>query len=1158
MGDCVTADHLTSGVTVHGVRPLPVTVLATIPHGTDTVELVFRDHAGATDTQLLYPADLARLTIERPGSRWAFDADGGEFRLAAEALRIRMAGLHDPMLAVSSSDVQPLPHQIRAVYGELLPQTPLRFLLADDPGSGKTIMAGLFAKELMLRGDLTRMLIVAPGSLVEQWQDELIAKFGIDAELLTPDMATAAPDGNPFPRHPLLIARMDQLARSEDLRAHLDASEFDLVVIDEAHRMSARWWGGELRKTRRYELGQELGGVTRHLLLMTATPHAGSEENFQLFLALLDPDRFEGRYREGVHSTDTTGLMRRMVKEDLLTFDGRPLFPERIAETVPYTLSDGEQELYDAVTQYVREEMNRAESLDNPRTRTVGFALTVLQRRLASSTHAILRSLERRRDRLEAKRQEMLDPTRYSKAEDQLGHFIREKDLEDFESDELDAAQAEALEENVVDAATAAQSAAELAVEIALLDELVALAYRVRDAGQDRKWAELRRLLLDEAVLRDADGSPRKLIVFTEHKDTLFYLTDQIRNVLGRDDAVLTIHGGTRREDRRRAREEFTHDPTRVVLVATDAAGEGLNLQAAHLMINYDLPWNPNRLEQRFGRIHRIGQLHVCRLWNLVAEGTREGQVFTRLLEKMEQQRLAYGGRLFDVLGDAFSETSLRDLLMNAVRYGDDPARREQMFEVVDAQVAQGLEELLTERALAREALDPHELQRLRQAMDLARARRLQPHYLELFFRDAFARLGGRMSRREVGRHEISNVPATLRARQRPGARTPLTTRYERVTFEPTQVEGADGRRAELLAPGHPLLDTVLDATAEAHRSALHRGALLFDPHDPGTTPRLVVALTGEVVDGTGRVVSKRFAFVTLTPDGQASAAGPAPYLDAEPLPDSARSAARHVLAQPWLAGGVEQLASSWAVNHQQPEHLAQVRARLVPHLEKTAAAVRQRLQQQVNWLHSEATRLRDELAAGRTGRVRQSPERMEGRARELEARLDVRSESLAAEAQLAAKTPTVVGAALIIPAGLVPGVPSGPPVDTTISERRAVDLVLAAEHALGRVPVEMPRNNPGFDVRSTAADGSTVFLEVKGRVAGAEDFFVTYNEVLFGKNAGAHHRLALVSVHPDGPAHDELRYLTDPFAHTELGNFAATGVRGDWNAMWNQGGAPR
>lgn len=1141
---------------MYGLRPSPVTVLANIPHGIDTLELVFRDVVGATDTQLLYPPDLERLTVEEPSTRWSFDADGAEFRLAAEALRIRMAGLHDPMLAVSSSDVRPLPHQIRAVYGELLPKTPLRFLLADDPGAGKTIMAGLYAKELILRGDLDRMLIVAPGSLVEQWQDELAAKFGIDAEVLSPDMAATAPDGNPFTRHPLLIARMDQLARSEDLRSHLGTSEWDLVIVDEAHRMSARWWGGELRTTRRYELGQELGAVARHLLLMTATPHAGSEENYQLFLALLDPDRFEGRFRDGVHSTDTTGLMRRMVKEDLLTFEGRPLFPERIAETVPYELSGGERNLYERVTQYVREEMNRAESLDAGRTRTVGFALTVLQRRLASSTHAILRSLERRRDRLQAKRQEMLDTTPSSHLEGNT-YALRTNDIDDFESDELDAEQAETLEENIVDAATAAQSAVELAYEISQLNDLVTLATQVRDSGQDRKWAELRKLLLDEALLRDPDGAPRKLIVFTEHKDTLYYLADQIRNLIGRADAVLVIHGGTKRDDRRRTREEFTHDPARTVLVATDAAGEGMNLQAAHLMINYDLPWNPNRLEQRFGRIHRIGQENVCRLWNLVADDTREGQVFARLLTKMEEQRKAYGGRLFDVLGDAFTETSLRDLLMEAVRYGDDPQRREKMFEVVDAQVSDGLTELLIERALSQEALDPHELARLRREMDEAAARRLQPHYVELFFRDAFTRLGGRMSRREVDRHEISNVPAALRARQRPGARTPITNRYERVTFEPGRVEGG-GKRAELLAPGHPLLDTVLDATIEAHRAALERGALLFDPDDIGTTPRLVVALTGEIVDGTGRVVSKQFAFVTLTPDGQASAAGPAPYLDAEPLPEHARAAAKKALAQPWLDGGVEALAGTWAIAHHQPEHLDEVRARMLPLLEKTLVAVRLRLLQQVNWQHSEAARVRDEIAAGKGRRVRQSPDRMEARARELEARLDIRTATLTAELQLAAKAPTVVGAALIIPAGRV-STPTGEgAVDTTISERRAVDTVMAAEHALGRIPQEMPHNNPGYDIRSTGSDGSTVFIEVKGRVAGADDFFVTYNEVLFGKNAGDKHRLALVSVDPAGTDGDQLRYIANPFHSTDLGGFTATGIRGDWNAMWNQGGPPK
>lgn len=311
-------------------------------------------------------------------------------------------------------------------------------------------------------------------------------------------------------------------------------------------------------------------------------------------------------------------------------------------------------------------------------------------------------------------------------------------------------------------------------------------------------------------------------------------------------------------------------------------------------------------------------------------------------------------------------------------------------------------------------------------------------------------------------------------------------------------------------------------------------------------------------MDGTGRVVSKRFAFVTLTPDGQASTAGPSPYLDAEPLPDTARIAAKQVLAQPWLAGGVEAIAGSWAITHSQPEHLADVRARVLPLLAKTTSAVRQRLLQQVNWQHSEAARLRDEIAAGKRGKVRQSPERLEQRARELEARLDARTATLTAEAQLAAKAPAIVGAALIIPAGLVAATVGRHPVDTTISERRAVDAVLAAEHALGRTPEEMPHNNPGFDIRSTDLDGSTVFLEVKGRVEGAEDFFVTYNEVLFGKNAGPNHRLALVSVSPDGPEQDQLRYLTDPFRSTELGSFAATGVRGDWNAMWNQGGPPR
>lgn len=1142
---------LTAGTVVHGVRPQPVTVVAVVPQGDAVVNLIYRDESGQTGEQLVYGSDLSGLSIEQPGSRWAFTADGQEFRLAAEALRIRMAGLHDPMLAVSSSDVRPLPHQIRAVYGELLPRNPLRFLLADDPGAGKTIMAGLYAKELMLRGDLQRMLIIAPGGLVDQWQDELGSKFDIHVEILSRSLVDGEPDGNPFVRHPRLIARMDQLARDDELTAKLAESDWDLIVVDEAHRMSANWWGGELRKTRRYELGQLLGSITRHLLLMSATPHAGSDENFQAFLALLDPDRFEGQFRAGAHSTDTDGLMRRMVKEDLLTFEGKSLFPERRADTLPYQLSPGEAELYEAVTQYVREEMNRAESLIDNRRRTVGFALTVLQRRLASSTHAILRSLERRRTRLRARKREMLDGV-------PVGTIVipNIRSYED-DPDEFDAAEAEQLEDDVLDAATAAQTAAELDVEIAQLDELVALAARVRGANTDSKWDQVRQLLLKHDDLRDPEGNPRKLIIFTEHRDTLDYLQERISNLLGRNDAVATIHGGTSREERRRIREEFTHNDDLVILLATDAAGEGLNLQTAHLMINYDLPWNPNRIEQRFGRIHRIGQRKPCRLWNLVADDTREGQVYKRLLEKMEAQRKAYGGRLFDVLGEeAFrGENSLRKVLIDAIRYGDDPARIEELNRVVDAEVSRGASELIEEQALAREVLDPLQLAEIRTRMDDAMTRRLQPHFIESFFISAFKELGGHLAKREPQRYEIPNVPIAVRSR---GSSTwqPIASKYHRVTFEPSRMDGPD--RAELLAPGHPLMDAVVDLTIERHRAALEHGAILVDPSDFGDTPHLLVALSTEVVDGTGAVVSKRFSFVSMGPDGSVESAGPAPYLDSEPL-ENRPDIVEQLLSASWLSGGVDRIATNWAITQDQPEHLAEVRDRLLPQIEKTRTEVRKRLSQQSDYLVSEAMKVAEQSAAGK-GRKRQrvSPDTLRARAEDLEVRLDQRMMRLDQEARLSALPPRIVGAALIVPKGmLLSAGERAYALETQETERRAVDLVLECERRLGRVPTEMPHNNKGFDIRSIAPDGSTIIIEVKGRRAGADGFFITYSELREGKNSGARHRLAMVEVSPAGPEHDRVRYVRNAFDGFNPGTLSTNKVEAKWKDTWAKGGEP-
>ncbi len=442
--------------------------------------------------------------------------------------------------------VDPLPHQITAVYEAMLPRHPLRFLLADDPGAGKTIMAGLFIKELITRGDLQRCLVVCPGSLAEQWQDELYRRFHLPFEILTNDKLESARSGNWFLENNLVIARLDNLSRNEDVQNKLKVPDcrWDLIICDEAHKMSATFFGGEIKYTKRYKLGQNLSTYTRHFLLMTATPHNGKEEDFQLFLALLDGDRFEGRFRDGVHAVDVSDLMRRMVKENLLKFDGTPLFPERIAYTVLYRLSHAEARLYKEVTDYVREEFNRAEALQNDkRAGTVGFALTILQRRLASSPEAIYQSLRRRRERL-AKRLRELELLQRGAVAAAIAESIPVLDAEDV--DDLEDApdhEVEAAEEEILDQATAARTIDELKAEIATLTMLESLALAVRRSGEDRKWQELANLLseiftpaaianrlAEESVPYGADKpkpkpSPRqKLVIFTEHRDTMNYL----------------------------------------------------------------------------------------------------------------------------------------------------------------------------------------------------------------------------------------------------------------------------------------------------------------------------------------------------------------------------------------------------------------------------------------------------------------------------------------------------------------------------------------------------------------------------------------------------------------------------------------------------------
>lgn len=1196
-------EDITPGASVRGVVPDGVAAVVSVRwFGSDALELTYKDAAGRLGSELLYRHDEPRLELVEVGRPWSFDGGGHLFRLASEAHRIRLAHLFDPVLAVHTSLVDPLPHQITAVYEAMLPRQPLRFLLADDPGAGKTIMAGLLIKELIARGDLKRCLVVCPGSLAEQWQDELYRRFHLPFDILTNDKLEAARTGNWFLESDLVIARLDKLARDEDVQAKLEAPEagWDLVIVDEAHKMSATFFGGEVKFTKRHKLGQLLGGLTRHLLLMTATPHNGKDEDFQLFMALLDSDRFEGRFRDGVHQVDVSDLMRRMVKENLLRFDGRPLFPERRAYTVPYRLSDAEAALYRAVTEYVREEFNRAEALQNDRQAgTVGFALTVLQRRLASSPAAILKSLSRRRERLEARLREV-ELLRRGEHVQFSGPVFDEEQLDEF--DDAPDAEVEAVEALVLDQATAARTVEELRAEITTLVRLEGLARQVHRGGQDTKWRELASLLqrlfssrpeahvaqptpiapaggrefhrasaaADDGSRAEAaatftsnsgrtavgTGSPstaslpvgsptQKLVIFTEHRDTLEYLQERVSTLLGRPEAIVVIHGGMGREQRLHAQEAFRHDPGVQVLIATDAAGEGINLQRAHLMVNYDLPWNPNRLEQRFGRIHRIGQTEVCHLWNLVAEETREGDVYQRLLEKLAAAREQLGGQVFDVLGKLqFEGRPLRELLIEAIRYGERPEVRARLDRAISEAVDRPhLQELLEDRALATDAMDASRVARVREDMERAEARRLQPHYVEAFFLEAFRLLGGSVREREPRRYEITNVPAPVRNRDRLiGTSEPVLRKYERVAFEKDLIQPPGQPLAAFVCPGHPLLDATLDLILERHRDLLKRGAVLVDERDEGSEPRVLVYLEHAIQDarltpqGERRTISRRMLYVEIDAEGVTRHLNYAPYLDYRPLaPDE--PTAEELLELPacsWITAEVEQRALGHAVSTVVPEHLAEVRAPRLEAIGKVRAAVKDRLTKEINYWDHRAEALKAQEQTGRHN-ARLNSNEARRRADELQGRLQKRMEQLAQEEQISALPPVVIGGAVVIPIGLLREVTgeskslSRAVVDTQAAAARARAVVMGVERSLGFEPVDREFERLGYDIESKdPATGRLRFIEVKGRVSEADTITVTKNEVMYALNKPDDYILAVVEFFDDGT--HEVHYVRRPF----------------------------
>jgi hypothetical protein len=734
-----------------------------------------------------------------------------------------------------------------------------------------------------------------------------------------------------------------------------------------------------------------------------------------------------------------------------------------------------------------------------------------------------------------------------------------------------------------------------LRIEIETLKVLEAQALAVRRSGTDTKWTELASLLGEIFApagfanrVEEPQGpygagpipppkpSPhQKLVIFTEHRDTLNYLEDRISKFLGRKEAVVIIHGGIGREERLRVQKTFKQDPTVQVLLATDAAGEGINLQRAHLMVNYDLPWNPNRLEQRFGRIHRIGQTEVCYLWNLVADDTREGDVYRKLLEKLEQARQALGGQVFDVLGKLAFESegkvlSLRELLIQAIRYGERPETKAFLTTVLDTALdTNHLQSLLDDRQLVHDSMDASAVQRIRADMERADARRLQPHYIESFFLEGFKQLGGSAKQREPRRFEITHVPAPVRNRDRLiGIGEPVLPRYERIAFEKSLIAPQGQPLADFVCPGHPLLDAVIDLTLERNRDLLKRGTVLVDERDLGCEPRVMFYLEHAIQDaslnrdGSRRVVSRRLMYVEMDAQGSVRHVHYAPYLDFRPL-SAGEPGIDTLLSRPecaWITRELEQKAQGYAIARVVPEHLAEVRGRKLELISKTEAAVKDRLTKEITYWDHRAEELKLQEQAGRPNARLNSGEARK-RADLLQGRLQKRLEDLRLEAQISPLPPVVLGGLLVVPIGLIramagqPAPMSTTPADTQASAARARAVIMYIERNLGFDPVDRELEKLGYDIESRIpGSGKLRFIEVKGRVSGAPTITVTRNEILYSLNKPEDFILAIVEFLDE--QNHKVHYLRQPFQREP--DFNAVTVDYDFAGLLARAEAPR
>jgi superfamily II DNA or RNA helicase len=1040
-----------------------------------------------------------------------FDGDGELLRLGIEAYRLGIAYEFDPYFGLSISRVDPLPHQLEAVYDYLLKLGRVRFLLADDAGAGKTIMAGLLLRELKLRGLVERTLVVCPANLTFQWQRELNEKFRETFLVLKGADIREQFGVNQWQEHPQIITSLD-LAKREDILPGLRQVDWDLVVVDEAHRMSA---SDPEHKTQRYRLGELLRDRSDHLLLLTATPHKGDPVNFSFFLQLLDQDAFADvrSIREAMERRRAPFYLRR-TKEAMIYFperqpDGtwvtRKIFTRRIPHTVDFRIDAAEFDLYREVTRFVKRHSAAAAAGEgDPRARAVGFLMALFQRRLASSTYALRRSLENRAARLAEGLKRAQELAR--QAPPQL------PDPDEFE--EMEDAERERLEE-ILAAVTLAQNAEQVREEVAELQRLVDSAKAVEASGAEAKLTKLRDLLRREGFF---DRPEQRLLIFTEFKDTLDYLVARLREWGFR---VGFIHGGMKPGSRdepgtRLYAEQQFWEGAFQILVATEAAGEGINLQVCHIMFNYDIPWNPNRLEQRMGRIHRYGQTKDCLIFNFVASNTVEGRILERLLEKLQEIRNALDDdAVFNVVGEILPAGQIERVLRDfyAGRLGEADLEERVLRDVQEDRF----------RAICQHALEGLATRNLNLAMLVerrarAQERRVVPETVARFIAQAapLASLTLRPVAALPHTFDPGVTPPVLKKYERASdwRLLSLVNRYPRIT---TDRETADRHHLEWVTPGHPLFEALRRHAWEAARPALAEGACFYSlsHHAPA---RLDV-YRARVVDGLGDVVHERLFAVEITENG---ASIQDPVLLGDLQPTSTPSTLPPVMTLPEANDVLQRQALD--------AFLADVRAERLEELDRVAAHVEIALTELIQREDEKIGRFaeeRDRGVEGAAGLLAAA----EAKHAELVARRERRREELARQRAVTIQDVERITSVLILPhpEREAPEIRRLQPDPET--ERIAMELAFDFERKAGRQVLDVHKENLGYDLTSLdPRSGEVRLIEVKGLGAEEGGIMLTPNEYRVAQDRRDCYWLYVAT--GCGSLNPNLHVLKDPAAH--------------------------